>query len=554
MIQLCPHCKEQWCEANENGFIGRALRGFGSSADVQVEVGKSVGGILGKTGENAGEVIGALTSGLNPFNWVNSGMEALFGDKYKFHCPNCGGEWSTNNEYDDQTEEYDEWCKQQEWREEAIELIDKTSSMVNSSHQEQINHVKDLESKLAVDFIDNYEGIKACLYDALAYSQFVLLNDEEHAIKSIQKSRELSPDPVSNAILGMMLSGKDDKPLNSYTAMQLLVQYKDIDEENSYTHFTMSQFRAYFDELTHNYVTNFLDIPSRDRCFLVVDDELRFLPNSFVVLPIDNIPHGIAFPLGHPRSQELYIVHPYKPNEYIPYNNYQLSLFRDEIHEFSWIMECLGAKSISFHEDRMNEQKVERRIDKETGGGASYGGYAANGTYKRGETNEDYEKLTEELMEAKEFDITPDTFPYLPQDVVWYQHRPEWHRNCESRKAGRLSKASFKLSTNKSTATSEQERKKIEADLKVLLVKANGNHEQEESVSLRSEENHAWTVDVEFYPLSEYNSKSKRHVMELPQTAQSVTNVPEKKKPNYLIIGMLAIIIVLMGIILAIVL
>ena len=558
MIQLCPHCKEQWCEASKDGVLGRALRGVVDSAENHAEVGKFVGGLFGKTGENAGEAISTFASGMNPFTWVKGGVEALFGDKYKFYCPNCGGEWSTDNEYDDQTEEYEEWCKQQDCINEAIELIDSTVSMANSSRQEQVNHIKALESKLALDFIDNSANvnIKRCLYNALAYSQYVFLDDGDSASKTIKKSigmMELpDADLVPLAIAGMLYDA--EKPLGKYDIMKNLVFYKDIDEEHTYTFFTKEQFRERFDELTHSYVTNFLDIPSRDRRFLVIDDDLRSLSDSFVVLPLDKIPHGIGFPSGHPRSQELYVIHPYKPNEYIPYNDYQLSMFRDEIHEFSWIMECLGAKSISFHEDHMNEQKVEKRINKESGGGASFKGYAANGAYKRGETSEDYEKLTEELMEAKRFNITPDVLPYIPHDVVWYQHRPEWHRNCESRKVGRLSQASFKLSTNKITATNEQERKKIEADLKILLFKANGNHEQEEDVSLRSEESHTWTVDVEFYPLTEYNSKSNKNNKEVLQFSQQTSHNPEKAKPNYLIIGMLAIIIVLMGIILTIVL
>ena len=56
---------------------------------------------------------------------------------------------------------------------------------------------------------------------------------------------------------------------------------------------------------------------------------------------------------------------------------------------------------------------------------------------------------------------------------------------------------------------------KIEADLKVLLFKANGSHEQEENVSLRSEESHTWIVDVEFYPLSAYNTSDSNK--ELPK-------------------------------------
>lgn len=545
MIQLCPHCKQQWCEATKNGAISRALGGFVDSASDSAELGGAIGGLFGKTGKNVGEFLATTTTFYNPITWIRTGTEAVFGDAYKFHCPNCGGEWSTDDELDDQTEKYEKWVA-------AIELIDNTSSLANSSKKEKLEHIKALNYKLD-DFEEDDVGIRSALYDALAYSYLVLQNDATNARKSIEKSLSLSPeDPISNAICGMTFT-PSNKPLDNYKGMQHLINYKDVDEEKSFTHFTLSQFEEHFEDLSHSYVEHFLDIPPRSRRFLVIDDDYRHLPDSFFVLPIDRIPSEIAFPVGHPRSQELYVVHPYKSKEYIPYNDFQLSLLRDEVYEFSWIMECLGAKSIAYHEKYENEQNAERQNNAKTGGGAQYGGYSGNGAYERGGSSAEYRKFTNELKEGKHCNLTPDILPYIPQDVVWYQHRPQWHRNCESRKLGRLNKASFSVSTSEKTATSEQERKKIEADLKILLFKANGNHEQDEKVSLRSEENHTWEINVEFYPISEYNN-GRNNTSQQPQVYQGAVANAQKKTPNYLIYGMLAIIIALIGIVLALIL
>ena len=336
-------------------------------------------------------------------------------------------------------------------------------------------------------------------------------NKEDDQTKEYQESCK---HPQSN-----IKSQISDNPIENYRDIRGLIFLNGFYEEGLLK--KPKQFKERFEELTYNYINKFWHISEQERRFIIVDKDLKYLPDSFLVLPIDNLPHNISFPTKYPHLQEIYVAHPYKCNEYIPYNDYQLSLFRDEIHEFAWIMQCLGAKSISFHEAHINEQKIEKRIDKETGGGASYKGYSAKGAYRRGETKDDYEKLTEELLQDKVFDITPNVLPFIPQDVVWYQHRSEWQRDCESRQAGRLLKASFRLSTNRITAASEQERKKIEADLQILLFKANGSHEQEENVSLRSEENHTWTVDVEFYPLSAYNTSDSNKV--LLQNTQSAT-------------------------------
>ena len=90
-----------------------------------------------------------------------------------------------------------------------------------------------------------------------------------------------------------------------------------------------------------------------------------------------------------------------------------------------------------------------------------------------------------------------------------------------------------------------------------MLFKASGGHEQEENVQLRSEENHTWSVDVEFYPLDEYNTKKKIDIIEQPQALFSqqpnTSNPIGKKKPNYLVIALVAVIVVLICVILAII-
>ena len=539
MIQKCPNCGIWVQTDSENsGGTGGAMAGAAAGA----AAGSFIPGL--------GTLIGGIAGGV---------AGAFLGEskKWEFVCPDCGHEWTVEDEIDDQTDEFEE---EQELKSSITELVDSSSSLINSSSEEKTNHIKALQSYISdssIDDISNSKSYKGILYDALAYSQLVLQKDSNAALASVKQSLSLFPeDPTSLSIRGMIF-GVSEKPLDDYATMKSLVHYSDIDADNSYTHFTISQFSERFAQLSTSYINGFLDIPVNNRRFLVVDDKFRCLPDSFVVLPYDMLPHGIMFPSGHPRVQELYVVHPYKPNEYIPYNDYQLSLFRDELREFSWIMECLGAKSISFHETQSEESNATREQSAKTGGKADYAGqYSAEGAYDSGAVSTEYRKLTSELMEAKEYCITRDTLPYIPQDVVWYQHRPDWHRNCESRKAGRLSKASFKLSTSSITATSNQERKKIEADLKILLFKANGCHEQEENIQLRSEENHTWSVDVEFYPLDDYNIKKKEVLIEQPSTlvAQQSNVLQEKKKPNYLTISLVAVIIVLIGVILAIVL
>lgn len=536
MIQRCPNCGslvKTDAVSSEVGIGTKAVGGVGGAV---------VGSIFGNSIVGAKLGVDLVSSIMRESTW-------------EFCCPDCGHNWT---------------CDEDAWNNNIKELLNATPILINFSREEQDNHIKILQAELSDDFVDNYKSTKKSLYEALAFSQLLFQNDVKGAQTSLQQSLELFPFSLSKnqieekkqsqdsellAFQGM-IAGVSNKPYDDYQTMKKLINYKDIDDKDSFAYIVVPQFAERFDTLTQNYVNRFVEIPVNYRRFLVVDDELRFLPESFVVLPNNLIPRDIRFPSGHPRTQELYVVHPHKHNEYIPYNDYQLSLFSDELREFSWVMECLGAKSISFRETQLEETNYDRTRNARTEASTEFGAGAYSGSvsYKRGSASNIYKKLTSELMEAKEYCITPDTPPFIPQDVVWYRHRSEWHRNCESRKAGRLSKASFQLSTSSISATSTQEKKKIEADLKILLFKANGCHEQDEQISLRSEENHTWSVDVEFYPLNEYNVK-KENLHSQPQTmlSSSATNSLLKNKHNYTIIAMCIIIVLLVGVIVALI-
>lgn len=555
MIQRCPKCGK-WVETCEISSSDRVFLSVGESFSTHSKVGGEIGGLFGKGGKKIGKRVAEAITLLDPATYVKGLADVVLGDKYMFCCDNCGYEWSTDDEENDQTDEYDDWRLEQKWKEGIHELLENTVTLVNENQSQQQNHIKALQSALSSEYINEYKDLKGSIYDALAYSYLIYLDDRRSASDFIDKSLELYPeDPVSKSIKGMIRTDTDN-PLDSYESMKYLINYKDINTESAYSHFTIQQLEERFDKTANTYVTKFLDIPQNSRRFLVIDDKFSILPDSFVVLPRNNIPQDICFPSGHPQLYQLYVVHPYKSNEYIPYKDYQLSLFTDEIREFLWIMECLGANSISFAESQMEEKNTEKQRTAKTEGGASYGGYAAKGSYERGGVNSEYIELKKELSESKKFDITPYTLPYIPKDIVWYQHRPDWLRNCDSRKAGRLKKASFKFSTRHITATSEQERKKIEADLQILLVKANGNHEQEEKVSLRSEENHTWAIDVEFYPLSEYHDKTKEFTAEsspslIVQTAVPTQQILGANQKPIIRYGMLGAIVILILIIIA---
>lgn len=66
------------------------------------------------------------------------------------------------------------------------------------------------------------------------------------------------------------------------------------------------------------------------------------------IFTYDCIPPDIKFPLGRPQTNTLYVAHPKKTNEYIPYDDSDEYLFMDRVRELKRILLSLGATEITF--------------------------------------------------------------------------------------------------------------------------------------------------------------------------------------------------------------
>ena len=102
--------------------------------------------------------------------------------------------------------------------------------------------------------------------------------------------------------------------------------------------------------------------------------------------------------------------------------------------------------------------------------------------------------------------------------------------------------------------TTESERKKIEADLKILLASVEGGTEGSKSYMLKKEKKRAWKVNVEFYPLSDYDKNKEVAIAPLIDNVLPTSEItPPSKKINVVWI-MAAIIAILISIILGLLL
>ena len=540
MIQKCPNCG-QWCQVEKQGFFGRASRGFLSAAESSGEIGAAIGSLFGKKSEKTGAILGGAVAGGTGLAYLNAAGEALFGDNYHFICPECGHEWSTDDPEDDQTEDYNEWVKEQERNEEIIELRNKFSTMFHASKQDIQDYVKELQRQLA--HANNTEGQKAELYDATA-ATYHLLGNKSEALKAANASLALFDDDNTRILKGIIM-GKGRNAQDTYAAMQEIILYKK-EERHESPYYTTAQIEEEFSTLQTAYTQNFLSLPPLQRKHLFVCDELMQLPQNIKVLPLAEIPTEMKFPFGHPIANTLYVCHPYRTDLYIPYDNYSMEIFRDEIDEFVRIMEFMGAKHIEYSDTVDNESQTSQSKLRNVHGGADYGGtYSAQGSYEAERNKDEYEHFLDELRKSKDFALVGE--PALPPDLVWYPHRIDWQRQCESRLAGRLLHHDFVLTTSSSVSSSESERQKIEADMKVLLFSANGGTEGQKSFSLKREQSHSLNVSVDFYPLSDYKKNDAPTIPAIENSTHPATEASAKKFPVTWIFG--AVIVVLVAII-----
>ena len=187
MIQKCPKCG-MWCKAFETDAAERAIMEGLAFIAKNSETGKK---ILGKPGEVLGGILG--TGG----GVLKAGYEALLGDRYKFVCPNCEHRWSTDSEFDDESENL---------QNEVLDLITEVHQYKDSTQNEKENYISSLnaEQNKLDKRID--KKFNAYIYAGLAYSYFYLANDTAKAKYNIDQALELLPNNASMIALKGIVS------------------------------------------------------------------------------------------------------------------------------------------------------------------------------------------------------------------------------------------------------------------------------------------------------------------------------------------------------------
>lgn len=538
ILQKCPSCG-QWCVAEYNGVISGFIRRIGSgwltgvenAGDVGEIIGESLGfgneklsNVTGFLGAVGGGAVGGYTGMLNAVS------NAIAGDKFQFKCDNCGSRWSTDDEDDDQSA----------WYEQEQEVIRLRNAFVQTNDDDYNDYIFELDHALQSQY--NSDVTNSVLNDCKA-AAYLELGQKERALECVNRSISLfDNDPASHALKGLILgTGKD--VFEAYDTMRELIGCKSEDFSSPF--FRTEDFNDYFDMAWRKFSFEFLNISIDQRKFIYLTSDTCYIPKGVLVLSIHDLPQGIEFKGGLSMEDTLYVMHPYKHNCYIPAKSYELELFRDEVDEFEHIMDCLGAKHISYSDERSIITSNENQQSIDISGGAEYNAVGGSGKYGNDTSLKTDTSLTNKLKKGTDFDINTSIKPYIPHDVVWYQNREQWRRDCQSRLEGRFRKRNFTISSSTTEIISSSEKKNIEAEIKALN-SANGNVHYNNSDNLMSsnEANHTWSCEVEFYPMSEYLLPARVDEKSAPLSLNMERGVvpSTSKKINWVIVSLGAII------------
>ena len=537
MIQRCPNCGK-WCEKTKDGILAKAGRGFIDAAVGGAEIGESIGGFFGKTGEKIGFYLGSAVSGATGVAPLNAVKESLIGSNYKFQCSGCGHEWEVDDESEDQTEEYE---YEQQHLQELAELREQSLQLTQYSDDE----VRTFEERLRFLFAeDDTEGYKASLYDTLAYIKYKNGN-KNGALDAINKSIQYYDAPDAHATKGVIMAmGENRTAFDKYKALQELVKYK---EENGIPYWaTSDNMDKLMEEQTLSFADDFLNIPYRQRKFIIISDQdYVMLPDNLKVVPEKYLPTEMQFSQGHPVVGEVYVCHPYKETYYLPIDTYQIELFRDELSELRYLLQCLGAKSIEIEDRNRNEESSSSTNNM---GGHVRGEYKGVGGGVNGSDSNDQETFqtaVNDCLVSQSFS-KPKKKAHVPEDLVWYSHRKSWQDLVRQLKMGNVDSHHVTVSTSDCSQVSAKEISSLEIEVNALVVAGGIGGNYDTSSMFKSETNKSWTLKVDFYP---YEEEKKQLIQQEPTQLLATPNTETGNKMKRLVYGLIALILVLGAII-----
>ena len=252
-----------------------------------------------------------------------------------------------------------------------------------------------------------------------------------------------------------------------------------------------------------NFVTNFKELPLRERNIITFSDtDKLFKSEHITLLNINQQLPEVRFPMSHPKNNQTYIAHPYKTDSYLPIENYDYELLNDRLNEFFYFLQCLGATSITF--ETIEEESKEENTHSNTKVDADVKAKVTQVKVGVGYENAMNSSLRNYLKMERTQTFNPTKRPYIPNDLVWYPNEFTWQRLAQQRLNGNFLTHNEVLSSSQTQTLSSSEIVDVYAELKMLFtsVKASVHYQGEKDI--KQNKDFSCRISVEFKPMEDF--------------------------------------------------
>jgi hypothetical protein len=246
---------------------------------------------------------------------------------------------------------------------------------------------------------------------------------------------------------------------------------------------------------------------------------------------MDNYPN-INFPITHPKQDHTYICHPYKTDTYLPIEDYDYELLNDRISEFCYLLQCLGATSISIENVKGENNDASSHKNTQWNAGVNVKVTSVNANGENDANARNYSKST--LKIERNQHLNPTQKPFVPEGLVWFPHQVAWQRLVQQRMNGNLLSHSEYMSSSEQKIISNSEMSDINAELNHLFTSIKGGRKTHTENNIENNKEVEWRVNVTFKPMEEFNDDSYRYSAALPvneplQIEESITDDKEQQ-------------------------
>ena len=207
---------------------------------------------------------------------------------------------------------------------------------------------------------------------------------------------------------------------------------------------------------------------------------------------ISELPN-LVLPVGHPIPYEVYVGHPLDKNVYYPISSYQVELLKDKIHEFCYLVQCLGATELTI--EAYNAAYSSKETNNRTDANAELGSFA-KANYHNERKSKLYEEISNSMSVHQQF--TPNKEPFVPEGLMWFQHEVSWQRMASQRLVGGLTFHEERMETKKVQMLENRELTQVKAQIKALFLKADFAYDSEEDSKFEQHENDTLSIKVKF--------------------------------------------------------